>query len=257
MIPKIIHLCWLSEDEYPPMIKECIDSWKRHLPDYEIRLWNTKQFDINSTIWTKQAFECKKYAFVADYIRLYALYNFGGIYLDSDILVYKSFNDLLDLPYFVGQEYSGSFEPAVIGAEKGLEWIKTILDYYSNKNFINIDGCLNITPLPHIFYKRLVGDYSFIQLKKKIEYIYDDKFIYVFDKTFFNSRDSVGIKRYPNSYCSHCYTASWKKLDSDYKSILIKYVPNMFLRIYFFISHHTFRKHAVHSFEPDFLEVIK
>ena len=83
MIPKIIHLCWLSGDEYPPMIKKCIESWKRYLPDYEIMLWDTKRFDVNSVLWTKQAFECKKYAFAADYIRLYALYHYGGIYLDS------------------------------------------------------------------------------------------------------------------------------------------------------------------------------
>ena len=100
MISKVIHLCWLSGDPYPEKIKKCIDSWKRVLSDYEIILWDTKRFDLDSSIWVKQAFEAKKYAFAADYIRFYALYHYGGIYMDSDVEVLKSFDDLLHLPYF-------------------------------------------------------------------------------------------------------------------------------------------------------------
>jgi Mannosyltransferase OCH1 and related enzymes len=135
MIPKIIHYCWLSGDPYPPIIRECLETWKECLGDYEIWLWDRERFDIASTAWTKEAFECKKYAFAADYIRLYALYNYGGIYLDSDVTVYKSFDDLLDRPYFIGEDYLHCFEPAIIGAEKGCEWIKTVLDYYENRHF--------------------------------------------------------------------------------------------------------------------------
>ena len=113
MIPKIIHLCWLSGDPYPTEIKKCLDTWKKYLPNYEIWVWDTKRFDINSTIWTKQAFEANKYAFAADYIRLFALYNYGGIYLDSDVLVYKSFDPLLNLPYFIGHDQICAFEAAV------------------------------------------------------------------------------------------------------------------------------------------------
>ena len=105
MIPKIIHLCWLSGDPYPEKIQKCLASWKKHLPDYEIMLWDTNRFDVNSTAWTKEAFEAHKYAFVADYIRFYAVYHYGGIYLDSDVEVLKSFDDLLDKPYFVGEEF--------------------------------------------------------------------------------------------------------------------------------------------------------
>ena len=95
MIPKIIHYCWLSGDAFPENIRTCFASWKQFLPDYEFRLWDTARFDVHSLPWTKEAFEAKKYAFAADYIRLYALYQFGGIYLDSDVLLYKSFDDLL------------------------------------------------------------------------------------------------------------------------------------------------------------------
>ena len=89
MIPKIIHYCWLSRDEFPPLIKTCIDTWKEQLPDYEFILWDTNRFKLESNIWVQQAFDTKKYAFAADYIRLYAIYNFGGIYLDTDIEVLK------------------------------------------------------------------------------------------------------------------------------------------------------------------------
>lgn len=157
MIPKIIHLCWLSGDPFPTDIQKCLDSWKEHLPDYEIWLWNTNRFDVNSVLWTRQAFERKKYAFAADYIRLYALYNFGGIYLDSDVLVYKSFDDLLSLPYFIGEDYDHSFEAAVIGAEEGQKWIKDLLEYYTDRPFVKPDGELSMDPpLPMIMKSRLI-----------------------------------------------------------------------------------------------------
>ena len=89
MIPKIIHFCWLSNDEYPELIKKCMATWKTKLPDYEFVLWDAKKFDLESTLWTKQAFETKKYAFASDYIRLYAVYTYGGIYLDTDAEVVK------------------------------------------------------------------------------------------------------------------------------------------------------------------------
>lgn len=170
MIPKIIHLCWLSKEQYPTDIQICLDSWKKKLPDYEIWLWDTERFDINSTLWTKQAFENRKYAFAADYIRLYALYNYGGIYMDSDVFVYKSFNDLLILPYFIGQDYERAFEPAIIGAEKGTKWIKQVLERYKNRCFVRPDGSFDTEPLPRVFYHQLVGKYNFIKLHKLLEY---------------------------------------------------------------------------------------
>ncbi len=104
MIPKIIHFCWLSDEPYPESIQKCMNSWKEKLPDYEIWKWDFKRFPKGSAKWVDQAFEKRKYAFAADYIRLYALSNYGGIYLDSDVEVLKSFDDLLHLPYFIGME---------------------------------------------------------------------------------------------------------------------------------------------------------
>lgn len=242
MIPKIIHLCWLSGDEFPETIKMCLDTWHHQLPDYEIWLWDTKRFDINSTIWTKQAFEKKKYAFAADYIRLYALYNYGGIYLDSDVIVYKSFNPLLNLPYFIGQDYNRGFEAAVIGAEKGMPWIKHILDYYDNRQFVMEDGSFDMRPLPTIFYNRLVGVYSFKRLKQVEPYQYENGVINVFTQDFFNSRNSLQVRRTKHSFCAHNYAGTWKNKSKSIKSKIIRFLPKTLVDYYFFITHNTFMK---------------
>ncbi|MDR1147828.1 MAG: glycosyl transferase, partial [Spirochaetaceae bacterium] len=95
MIPKIIHYCWLSNDPIPENYERCMATWKAKLPDYEFILWDTARFDMNSVLWVKQAFDVKLYACAADYIRLYAVYSRGGIYLDMDMEVVKPFDELL------------------------------------------------------------------------------------------------------------------------------------------------------------------
>ena len=94
MIPKIIHYCWLSNDPFPAEIAGWIATWQQHLPDYELMLWNLERFPLGKSVWVKEAFEARKYAFAADYIRLHALYEYGGIYLDSDVEVRKPFKHL-------------------------------------------------------------------------------------------------------------------------------------------------------------------
>ena len=250
MIPKIIHLCWLSGDKYPPEIQKCLDSWKIHLPDYEVWLWDTNRFDVNSTLWTKQAFAEKKFAFVADYIRLYALYNYGGIYLDSDVLVYKSFDDLLDLPYFIGQDYCGSFEAAVIGAEKGISWIKRILDRYESRSFIMENGEYDMLPLPVVFFQQLMMTYNFVGIKKKQNYIWDDQTIWLFDNDFFNSRNSIGSRQTKKSYCSHNYAGSWVSKNKSFKSIIKSILPQFIVKFVYDISHQTYKKAYIHRYDP-------
>lgn len=252
MIPKIIHLCWLSGDKFPESIQKCLDTWKEFLPDYEVWVWDTKHFDINSVLWTKQAYENRKYAFAADYIRLYALYNYGGIYLDSDVVVYKSFDELLCLPYFIGQDYTRSFEAAVIGAEKGTTWIGEVLKRYQNRPFIKPDGTFDMIPLPEIFYQQLNMKYKFYKLHKLERYESDAIKIYVFDKDFFNSRNSVQARRTPKSYCAHCYAGSWTTRKSDWKSKFKRIIPLWLLNVYFTISHHTFHRDRIGRHEPKF-----
>ena len=104
MIPKIIHYCWLSNDPIPEDLSRYMKTWKQKLPDYEFMLWDFNRFDKNNSQWVKEAFEHKKYAFAADYIRLYALYHYGGIYLDMDVEVLKTFTPFLSLRTMIGFE---------------------------------------------------------------------------------------------------------------------------------------------------------
>ena len=237
MIPKIIHLCWLSGDEYPDSIRKCLDSWHEHLPDYEIWLWDTNRFDIHSTKWTEQAFATKKYAFAADYIRLYALYNYGGIYMDSDVVVYKSFNDLLQLPYFIGEDAVHCFEPAIIGAEPHQEWIKVVLDRYEGLEFINPDGSYNMRGLPVVFHDRLVPRYQFRKVSMPLDvknYQFDG--LNIFTSDYFNSRDYIGSIKTANSYCSHNYIGSWLKPKTGLSAYVKRFVPRILLnQVYSFM----------------------
>lgn len=135
MIPKIIHYCWFSKEKYPPQIKTCIKSWKKHLRDYDIVLWDGDRFDFSSVPFVQKCIELRKWAFAADYIRLYAVYTMGGIYLDSDVLVLKSFDELLENNAFWGidanddQQYYFP-EAAVFGATKGFSPLKEMMSFY-------------------------------------------------------------------------------------------------------------------------------
>lgn len=142
MIPKIIHYCWFSNDKKPKSIQRCIDSWSRIMPDYEIRCWDGNSFDFDSVPFVKEAMAAKKYAFAADYIRLYALYTEGGIYLDSDVLAYQTFDSVLSNSffcgteaYYVGEELCFRMEAAIMGAEKGHPFVKDCLEWYSGQHY--------------------------------------------------------------------------------------------------------------------------
>lgn len=215
MIPKVIHLCWLSGDPYPAKISRCLSTWEKYLPDYEVMLWDSKRFDLESSIWVKQAFEKKKYAFAADYIRFYALYNYGGIYLDSDVEVLKSFDDLLDLPYFMGAEKAQTPEAAIIGAEKGCDWIKACLDYYKDRPFINDDGSLNIKTVPDIMISQIkqIKPIRVLSLKDSlnIRQLNMEKEVLEFHDAFFSPKifDSREVEITPYTYAIHHYQNSW------------------------------------------------
>lgn len=214
MIPKIIHYCWLSSDPYPKNIQRCIDSWKRVLPDYEIWLWNFDRFDINQSVWVKEAFENKKYAFAADYIRLYVLYNYGGIYLDSDVEVIKSFDELLDLPYFIGMENTPSgIEAATIGCEKGFSLMGEMLQRYEGRHFIKEDGTMDCLPLPFIFRACIESRYIFNAINEKSQFLNKASVINVFPIDWFSPKtwDTQVLELTENTYSIHHFAASWVK----------------------------------------------
>lgn len=213
MIPKIIHLCWMSGDPFSSDIQKCIDSWKRILPDYEIWLWDTKRFDLSTSVWVTEAYDKKKYAFCADYIRMYALFNYGGVYLDSDVEVLRSFNDLLTLPYFIGYESKQYFEAAVIGAEKGNPFIGDVLAYYKDRHFVKENGSLDIQIMPEVMMNVTNSKWKRVLINEISDFINDPTIINVFPYDWFSPIDSTG-KRYvlrvsKNTYCIHHFASAW------------------------------------------------
>lgn len=123
---------------------KCIDSWRRHLPDYELRLWNEDNFDVAAIPYTREAYERRKYAFVSDYVRLYALKNHGGVYMDTDVEVIRSLDRFLSLPAFAGFEVNG-IQTGVLASEKGGKWVSELLERYDGRRFVLPDGSSDLT----------------------------------------------------------------------------------------------------------------
>lgn len=244
MIPKIIHFCWISGDPYPEKIALCISTWKKHLPDYEIMLWDTNRFDVNSTAWTKEAYEAKKYAFVADYIRFYAVYNFGGIYLDGDVEVLKSFDDMLDLPYFVGEEsMEANLEIAIFGAEKGTQWVKDAMDYYVGKHFIKEDGTYEMTVCPVLIDRHLSSKFRRTIVSSPSGITRDPDHLYVLTLEWlcgrkWTNKDGVRLYYSNNTHTIHHCVHSW----ADFPGGPLH-------RIYFKLTGKDWRKHYFDKFD--------
>jgi mannosyltransferase OCH1-like enzyme len=209
MIPRLIHYCWLSDDPYPDKTLACLESWKSHLSGYEFKKWDGNSFDIDSVAWAREAYGAKKYAFAADYIRFYALYNYGGIYLDTDVEVIKCFEPLLSGKSFMGFEYISIPEAAVIGSEPKIGWIKTCLDYYDGKSFYDRNGKEKTVAVPIMMratlerlYKRPIFDNSQVQHL-------DDLDLYPYQ--FFSPKkpyeDKINISA--DTYCIHYSVGSW------------------------------------------------
>lgn len=210
-IPKIIHFCWFSDDPYPPKIRKCIDSWHRCLPDYEIKKWDYSTFPRGKCKWVDEAFDLDKYAFVADYIRAYALYNEGGIYLDSDVEVLKSFDTLLDLPYFIGKEVESPVEAAVMGSQTKHPLFGMLLNYYNTRTFVKEDGTLNKKPMPFVIDKLIKENFIKSDALKLSDIKCDDNTIYILPSDYFSPKSYVDgkIRLTSNTYSIHHFSGSW------------------------------------------------
>lgn len=137
MIPKIIHYCWFGGKPKPDGVLKCIESWRRCCPDYEIREWNEGNFNVSSLTYTSEAYNSGKWAFVSDVARLHALINHGGIYLDTDVELIRSFDHILDNNAFVGFEGSRFIATAVMGSVQGNTTMIDFFKLYEDANFVN------------------------------------------------------------------------------------------------------------------------
>ena len=150
MVPKIIHYCWFGKVQMPELVQTCIASWHTHMPDWAYRLWTEDNFEINEAPqYVREAYIAKKYAFVSDYVRLWALEQYGGLYMDVDFEVYKPFDDLME-QYEAFTGYEGSkHNPVMMGviaAKAHHPWILGMMQDYESRKFVKEDGSLDMTP---------------------------------------------------------------------------------------------------------------
>ena len=205
---KIIHYCWFGGKPLPRSVKKCIKTWKKFLPDYEIKEWNESNFDVNQVEFVKQAYENKKWAFVSDYVRIYALYEDGGIYLDTDMKIIKNITHIMNNDMVLGYEDSGYCGTAIIYVkEKHNPFIKEILDYYHSITNFNVDLVFNYAN--PIIISKLISKYNAKIDKDEIAHFENGVTVYPRDY-FYPISSDYSQKIYTSNTCMvHLFNATW------------------------------------------------
>lgn len=222
MIPKIIHYCWFGRGEMPESAKKCIASWRKFMPDYEYKLWNEDNFDVNAVPYTKGAYEAKKYAFVSDYVRLVAMCSEGGVYMDTDVEAFKPFDDLLAVDAFAGFEGSKHLPvgTCVMASKANGLWVREMLEAYQDRHFVKEDGSYDLTTNVQFITAKMC-EQGFVPNGKEQDY----KDLHVFPVDYFSPRHTTGeYKRTTNTYCDHLGMGSWSDSESGWKTKLGKIV---------------------------------
>ena len=226
-IPKVIHYCWFGGGKKSTLIENCIKSWKRYLPEYEIKEWNESNFDININNFVYEAYNSKKWAFVSDYCRVWVLYNYGGIYLDTDMEVLKPLDKFLNNNAFGGIEQAGNKEHinmAIWGCKKHDRFMELVLNKYNNINFLEYKENLFKLAIPNIITETAL---DMGLNKNKLEDIFFNGTV-IYPKRYFypkaHSWEEVEIS--DETYTIHHYDGSWKKphqiVRTKTKNVLVK-----------------------------------
>ena len=228
MIPKIIHYCWFGRNPLPELALKCIASWRKFFPDYEIIEWNEDNFDINKIPYIQQAYSVKKYAFVSDYARFWILYNYGGLYFDTDVEIIKPMDDIINRGPFMGVEIGATSETSLVtpslglgvnpglglGVNPGLGLYKDILDYYQALSFFGTDGKPNeITVVKHTTNVLIKNGL------KATNDIQEISGIWIYPADYFNPLDSLTgkLKITDNTRSIHWYMNSWSNRSKFYQ----------------------------------------
>ncbi len=245
-IPKVIHYCWFGGNPLPPLALKCIESWKKYLPDYEIKEWNESNFDVNSIPYTAEAYAAKKYAFVSDYARFKILYDEGGIYFDTDVEVIKPMDDIIAAGPFMGCEnpYMEGATPNELGVapglglgvnpglglgvNPGLGLFRELLDLYDNLSFRKQDGSLNTKTIVE-YTTELLCEKGLINTGK----IQEVACVKIYPKEYFCPLDykSGKLKITKNTVSIHHYTASWKTKKDIVKEWIIRFLPKWVVKM--------------------------
>lgn len=237
MIPKIIHYCWFGKGPLPDLAIKCIDSWKRFFPDYEIKRWDENNFDVLSIPYTAEAYYLKKYAYVSDYARYWILYNYGGLYFDTDVEVIKDMTDIVEKGAFMGMQSPrpkdekekksnslSNIAPGLgLGANPGLGLYKEVLDYYKKQHFVDFSGKMSPTIVKitsDIFqsHKQEILTDGVVKVENEI-YLYPDD--YFCPLNYWTGE----LKVTSNTRSIHHYAASWinKKTQKTFSKKILKW----------------------------------
>lgn len=241
MIPKIIHYCWFGRGPLPELAQKCIASWKKYLPDYEIKEWNEDNFDVNIIPYTAEAYKAKKYAFVSDYARFWILYQYGGIYFDTDVEVIRPIDDIIYRGNFMGFETDpklqvkadaseASVNPGLgMGVAPGLGIIKKMLDFYEGRHFEFIPGGIGQLTIVHITTEVLLK--AGLKLQQGIQQV-DDMWIYPAEYFCPINLKTGRIHVKPNTRTIHHYAGTWQDKHFSFKEWIKKVLPEgMLLKV--------------------------
>lgn len=228
MIPKVIHYCWFGGNPLPEMAVRCIESWKKYCPDYEIVQWNEDNFDIQGTVYTRQAYEAKKWAFVSDYARFKILHEHGGVYLDTDVELLRPLDDILAKGGFMASESEECHVATGLGiaAPKGLALYQEILEDYEQSRFLKPDGTNDTTTVV----RRVTGILERHGLQHK-DIVQQVAGIMIYPKEYFCPLDfrTKKLTCTPNTYAIHYYDGSWwtkeERFAGDLAVKLRKFLP--------------------------------
>jgi len=206
MIPKIIHYCWFGRNPIPDDAKKYIDSWKKYLPDYTIKEWNEDVFDLKTNMYVKEAYDSKKWAFITDYVRLYALLTEGGIYMDTDVEVLRNLDIFLNEKGFSGFERINAVPTGIMAAEKGHPFIAELIHEYDNIHFLKDNGELDLTT--NVVRITNTAVKNGLDLNNKKQTVCDFTF---FPKEFFCPKNprTGEIEISSNTYTIHHFAGSW------------------------------------------------
>lgn len=227
MIPKVIHYCWFGRGELTPLARRCIASWRTFFPDCEIREWNEDNFDVNIIPYTSDAYRAGKYAFVSDYARFWVLYNYGGIYFDTDVEVIRPMSDVIGRGPFMGFEFIDSqgrcaVAPGLgLAAEPGMTLYREILEKYESLPFVLADGRQNTyTMIPMVTdilkQRGLKGDGSIVQIEG----------ISLYPPDWFNPFDDATgrLVKSDNTRTIHWYAKSWMEAEPQWKASVKRFL---------------------------------
>jgi hypothetical protein len=210
-IPKIIHFCWFGHTKKPDLVRKCLSSWKKYLHDYRLIEWNEYNFNFSNCLFACQAYKAKKYAFVADYVRACALYEYGGVYMDTDMEVLREFDSsLLKADAFLGCEKPGFVNGAIIGATTRSSWMRELKEYYETTPFIKDDGTLDLTPIPSI----LTALFKETGFTDSVDHQYLQGGIHIYPTDYFYPKSYLTneIASTANTITIHHFAGSWVPL---------------------------------------------